>query len=321
MEKRKHIRRKDVFKKLRAVDKVTSNLTAVFVGATNGIGLRAVRTFAKHTSGASPTIYIVGRSRKSLEFLASSLTEINPSASFIPIQANDLTLIKDAQTAANQIAGSAKQIDPLVISPGYISLNFDESPEGLDRVQAIRYYPRMRFLVALAPLLRVSLSPRIVTILGAGKEGQLWPEYLAFETTLKSPKRRSLENQKIGLVHLLPGLVWGTGLSIKGLPRWGQFLLDWIAGPLMRSFGYTIDEAGEKVLYAATSEKFLSVGGGNQVKAGKGSDGMVGSGVYLVQGNSSVMPGNKVLNGFHEQAMDEKVWKHTFEEFEKVDSS
>jgi NAD(P)-dependent dehydrogenase (short-subunit alcohol dehydrogenase family) len=320
--------------------KPLSNLTAVFVGATNGIGLGTLRAFVKHTSGASPTIYIVGRSQKNLDTLIASLSAINPSAALIPIIANDLTLIKDAQKAADQIAELAKSgsIDLLIMTPGYISFKYDENGEGLDRVTTIRYYSRMRFLLTLAPLLRKSSSPRVVTVLGGGGESTLWPEdwtlkdhynipnaggaavsmiTLFFEEFVKQPG-----NEKIGAVHIAPGLVGGTALTFAGFPGWAQPLVNWIVLPLINLFGMTIEESGERVLYAATSPKFPSrKSEAVQTEVEKGSDGEFGSGVYLVKGTSDVVPGNKVLKGFKEEKMGERVWKHTLEKFDEVERS
>ncbi|KAF2796615.1 NAD(P)-binding protein [Melanomma pulvis-pyrius CBS 109.77] len=321
--------------------KAPANLTAVFVGATNGIGLGALRAFAKHTSGTSPTIYIVGRSEKNLTTLTASIATLNPSAKLIPVVANDLTLIKDAQTAANHIASSATRVDLLIMSPGYISLKYDESPEGLDRVQTIRYYARMRFLVTLAPLLRKAPAPRVVTVLGGGGEGALWPEDWALKQHYNIPNAggaavsmmtlfleefvKQPGNEKIGGVHLAPGIVGGTTLTFAGFPGWAKALVDWIVLPLLKLVGMTIDEAGERVLFAATSPKFPSVKTEGEGEAGaeveKGSDGKPGSGVYLLRGDSSVVPGNKVLTGFREEKMGEKVWAHTLEKFGEIEGA
>jgi NAD(P)-dependent dehydrogenase (short-subunit alcohol dehydrogenase family) len=320
--------------------KATTNLTAVFVGATNGIGLGALRAFAKHTSGTSPTIYIVGRSQKNLDALIASLSVLNSSATLISILANDLTLIKDAQKAADQIYELAKteSIDLLIMTPGYISLNYDENGEGLDRVQTIRYYSRMRFLLTLAPLLRRSPSPRVVTVLGGGGESKLWPEDWSLKDHYNIPNAggaavsmmtlfleefvKEPGNEKICAVHIAPGLVGGTTLTFAGFPGWAQPLVNWIVLPFINLLGMKIDEAGERVLYAATSAKFPGPKAEVvQTDVEKGSDGKPGSGVYLVRGNSEVVPGNQVLMGFREEKMGERVWGHTLDKFAEVQRS
>jgi short-subunit dehydrogenase len=94
-----------------------TNPTAVFVGGTNGIGRSALISLTKHTT--SPTIYIVGRSEKRLdELIDTTLKPLNSSATFHPVIAKDLTLISDAQKAAQQILDlGVKKIDLLNMSP------------------------------------------------------------------------------------------------------------------------------------------------------------------------------------------------------------
>jgi NAD(P)-dependent dehydrogenase (short-subunit alcohol dehydrogenase family) len=316
--------------------RAASNLTAVFVGATQGIGLGALRAFAKHTSGASPTIYLVGRSQRSLDALKSQVADLNASAKVYPVRADDLTLVKDAQAAANQIASQAEKIDFLIMSPGYVSTKRVESPEGLDRVQAIRFYSRMRFLATLSPLLQKSSNPHVVSVLGAGLEGKLWADDLHLKDHFSLPNAagaagsmmslyleqfsKQSSNDRISLVHTFPGIVGGTGLKLEGIPWILQPLFDWVALPLMRLFGYTIEEAGERALYAATSDKFTAKGAKSE-GAAKGSDGSVGSGVYLLDQNSEPVPGNKVLDELRSEGLGSKVWAHTNEVFAQVERS
>jgi len=314
--------------------KAASNLTAVFVGATQGIGLGALRAFAKHTSGSSPSIYIVGRSQKTLDKLTSDISVLNASAKIHPIHANDLTLVKDAQTAANEIASHAQKVDFLIMSPGYVSTGRVESPEGLDRVQSIRFYARMRFLATLAPLLQKSSSPRVVSVLGAGTEGKIWADDLLLKDHYSlaaaagaagSMKALYLEefskqpgNDRISLVHTFPGIVGGTGLRVEGVPWFLQPLLDWVAMPLMKLFGATIEQVGERTLYAATSEK-LPARSNKSDLAAKGSDGNVGSGFYLLGQDSEPIPGNKQLEELRSKGLGPKVWEHTNEVFTNVE--
>ncbi|KAF2436585.1 hypothetical protein EJ08DRAFT_555407, partial [Tothia fuscella] len=250
----------------------TKNLTAVFLGATNGIGLGTLKALTTHTD--SPTIFVVGRKASSLsDLIANTLKPLNSNATFHPIIASDLTLISSTKDAAQQIVNfkGIEKIDLLVMSPGYISLLREMSPEGVDRLTAIRYYSRMRFLMTLLPLLRKSSNPRVVSVLGAGQEGQLWPEDWTMEKhwglanaagasgSLKTLMLEQLsekeENKNISFVHLFPGLVGDTGLKFEGLGFITNALLVWIGRPLVWLFSRSGAEAGERVLYAATSEK------------------------------------------------------------------
>ncbi|KAF2491813.1 hypothetical protein BU16DRAFT_530240 [Lophium mytilinum] len=314
-----------------------SSPTAVFVGGTNGIGLGALKAFTKHTTTLSPTVYIVGRSPSSLQTLITSLSAINPSATFIPIQAKDLTLVKDAAAAATEIASKIEKLDLLIMSPGFVSLYRENTPEGIDSTQAIRFYSRMHFLTTLTPALQKSPSPRVVSVLAGGQEGELFEEDMLLEKkySLMNAAGQSASlmslffeayknqpgNEKISLIHLFPGIVGGTGLAIKGLPGFVQFLMNWTVVPLMKLFGQTPEESGERVLYAATSDKFRRVQAGDASEGAeleKGTDGKAGSGVFLVQGDSSVLTENKKLKEYKEAGKADFVYKHTLEQYERL---
>jgi NAD(P)-dependent dehydrogenase (short-subunit alcohol dehydrogenase family) len=311
--------------------------TAVFVGGTSGIGLGALRAFTAHTTTLSPTIYIVGRSAKSLDALIASLQNVNSTATFIPVQATDLTLVKDAAKAADEIASKVEKVDFLFMSPGFLSLYRENTPEGFDSTQAIRFYSRMRFLTALTPALRKSSLSRVVSVLAGGQEGELFPDDLLLEKNYSLIKAAGQSaslmtlffeaykaqpgNENISLVHLYPGPVGGTGLTIKGLGPWLRTLVDWVIAPVMKLVCATPEQAGARVLYAATSGRFRRVQAGEASEGAElenGTDGAPGSGVFLVQGDSSVVTEGKVLKGYKEAGKAEVVYNHTLEQFEKL---
>jgi hypothetical protein len=88
-------------------------------------------------------------------------------------------------------------------------------------------------------------------------------------------------------------------------------------------FGYTPAESGERVLFAATNGRFrrLRAGvSGEGTLIQEGSDGAKGSGVYLVQGDSSVvtLEGNAVVKKLREQDAGKKILEYTLAEFERI---
>jgi hypothetical protein len=201
------------------------------------------------------------------------------------------------------------------------------SPEGIDRLTSIRYYTRFRILFTLLPLLRAAKSPCVISVLAGGQEGQLWPEGWAMEkhwgvanaggvsssltTFMFEALSTNKENKNIEFIHLFPGLVRDTGLKFEGAGVIGGFLLSWIVLPIvLRVMEYSIVEAGERVLYAAT----------RGLEGVKGSNGAVGSGVYLVGGDSAVLEIPRVAKKMREEeGMVEKVYEHTMEVFGGVD--
>jgi NADP-dependent 3-hydroxy acid dehydrogenase YdfG len=98
----------------------SSNLTAVFVGATSGIGLGTLKAFTKATS--SPKIYIIGRSKPAVSALLSELQASNPSASLEFIE-SEISLIKNVESVCEIIKGKEEKVDVLFMSPGYLSFD------------------------------------------------------------------------------------------------------------------------------------------------------------------------------------------------------
>jgi NAD(P)-dependent dehydrogenase (short-subunit alcohol dehydrogenase family) len=309
--------------------------TAVFIGATSGIGRAALLALAKHT--ASPKIYVVGRTRALLAPVIDELKGVNPAGVYIPIEGGDLTLLSNVDKASDRIKSHEEShLDMLVLSFGYVTFaGRTESAEGLDKLMSIGYYARMRFLLNLLPLLNAAPSPRVVSVLSAGMEGPLWPEDFALKgkghysvinvagaivsmTTLflEEMKKR---NPKVVFVHLYPGAVADTKLANRP-EHFGwltRVILMWVLVPVMRVIGYSVQEVGERVLFAATSGRFRAVkGGGEGIEVG--SDGTRGSGMYLVMADSSTKEAPKVAKDMREKGVGQKLMDHTTGEFERI---
>jgi len=311
---------------------------AAFIGATAGIGYEAFLALLRYTT--SPTVYLVGRGESRLDSQIAAAKQLNPNAKLIPIVADDLTLVKDAQRAADQIAAQADHLDLLVTSQGFISFSSspDFSAEGLDKVTSIRYHSRLQFVITLLPLLRKAPNPRVISVLASGKEGPLNLDDLGMTnpknyslvavagaassmTTLSFEElSRQRENEKIVFIHIFPGVVY-TGLKAIGGPGALTFLWNSLLKPLLWLIAYTPREAGERVLFAATNGRFRKLApgmSGEGTLIQEGSNGQKGSGVYLVQGDSSVLPANADLKKLQEEGAGAKVLEYTLNEFERI---
>lgn len=318
-----------------------SGPTVAFLGATAGIGLATFHAILKNTSSA--TIYLVTRNASRASTLIANAQKLNTSATIIPVETGDLTLVRDADRAAKQIASQAERLDMVVMSPGYLSFSSapDFSPEGIDRVMSIRFHARMRFLLTLLPLLRKAANPRVISILAGGKEGDLKLDDLAMSskgtygplyaagaaasmTTLFFEElSKKAGNEKIVFVHIFPGLV-STDLQVRDSAWILHTLWEWLAKPLFRFIGYTAEEAGERVLFAGTSGRFRRVGDPESVRGTmvqEGSEGMLGSGVYVVGEDSEVVKGggSKVLKKLREKGAGARVWEYMMEEMQRVE--
>ena len=217
-----------------------------------------------------------------------------------------------------------------------------ETSEGLDRKMTTNYYARMRFIHNLLPLLRASAPElsRAVSVLSPGQETatlnfndlDLKQNFslrnamtycvtmtdFAFEELAKA-------NPTVSFVHDFPGGV-KTGFLKESnilLRVVGNILLDVVARPWMTS----IEESGERHLFAATSRRYVSrdgqehgVGFGKG-DSGIGTDGELGSGAYLIGSTGEQRGNEKALEQLRLKGAGEKIWKHTMEVFERVENS
>jgi hypothetical protein len=182
----------------------------------------------------------------------------------------------------------------------------------------------MRFISKLLPLLSKSSSPRIVSILAAGREATV----VTSDLELSSPDNYSLanatnhtatlttlsmdelskENPKVTFIHKYPGIV-KTGLLGKMFADWKgawkilSVLARKVLLPVMSLFQVSAEEAGERGLYAATSEKFS------------------GGGFYRLDWNDEIANDVPQLDKYRAEGMPKKVWEHTAGVFDRVLSS
>jgi len=98
--------------------------TAVFVGATDGIGKATLQTLV--SKGFQMKIYIVGRNKASHQGLLEDLARNNPRVTLIFIE-GQISLVADAQRIASQIAAQEDRVDLLFLSSGYLPFT---GPQG-----------------------------------------------------------------------------------------------------------------------------------------------------------------------------------------------
>ncbi|KAL8686246.1 MAG: hypothetical protein Q9218_007245, partial [Villophora microphyllina] len=159
-----------------------SSPTAVFTGATQGIGLATLRQLAIHT--VQPTCYIVGRSEPKIQDIIVELKGLNAKGTYIAIQA-EVSLLEEVDKACEKIIGmigEGNKLDILYMSQGYLPFGGRaETKEGLDTLLVLDYYGRLRFFQNLEPLLSQATTPRVVSVLAGGQEGKLYEDDLSLE--------------------------------------------------------------------------------------------------------------------------------------------
>lgn len=95
-----------------------SDLVAVFVGATSGIGLGTLKQYAKYAQGGKA--YVLGRSRTAAQPLLDELKESNPMGTFEFLE-TEISLIKNVDLACEEIKAKEKKVDILFVSPGFLA--------------------------------------------------------------------------------------------------------------------------------------------------------------------------------------------------------
>ncbi|KAF1348457.1 putative short-chain dehydrogenases/reductase [Delphinella strobiligena] len=304
-------------------------LVALFVGGTSGIGRSTLRQLALNAD--APTAYIVGRSETKAKPLLTELGQINPRGSFNFIEA-DVSLMSNVDKACESIKKRETALNLLFMTPGGLSLvGRRETSEGLDKLFALRYYARMRFVQNLIPLLEASQPApgRVVSVLGGGFEGDidinnldLKRGYNIVSCAMHSVTMTSLAmehlaaSHRASFVHVYPGLV-GTNIYTNSFPPPLAAVYNYGMWPLLYPFSVNIDESGQRHLFHSTSARYPAnkvhapSAIPNGLQAALGSDGTVGSGTYLMNWKGETSAAGKKMQKLREQGVAQKVWDHT----------
>jgi hypothetical protein len=205
---------------------------------------------------------------------------------------------------------------------------------------ALAYYARARFILNLLPVLRQAPSlRRVVTVLAAGHEGQIYAnDFQGRKVPLSGVRGHNvsmtdlmLEHMaslapEVSFVHDYPGPVKsGFGRETNSILMKVAITIFKIVGPLVY---VPIRESGERHLFFATSARYKprvgSAAAGvpisGDVGVSGGTDGEVGSGVYAVNwdGESAGPKSLQVLAKMRGEGMVQRVWEHTMMEFKRV---
>ncbi|KAJ5364199.1 uncharacterized protein N7496_009912 [Penicillium cataractarum] len=309
-------------------------LVAVFVGATSGIGKAAFLKLAKYVR--QPRFYFVGRSQTAADQILHQLNQINPDGRYEFVKA-DVSLLSVVDKVCETIREKETQVDILFQSQGTLDIS-TETSEHLPLIMALSYYSRMRFIANLLLLLQRSPLSRVVIVLAGTKEGPVNPDDIPGKKVLPWKARGHLCSMitltlehfaksapSVSFVHNYPGFV-ATPLekSMKGVTGAAMRSVFWFMGLFSTKNYISLDETGERHCFLATSYRFSSKTqagvflGGTEVAVG--SDGAVGSGVYIVDevcesGGANVQ---MVLSGIRQDGIHEKIWEHLQSEFSRV---
>lgn len=245
------------------------SVTAIFTGATQGIGLGTLKAFARHIP--HPTAVIVGRQHERFERELKNLKLCNPRGNFIFVE-GQVSLIKGIDTISSQITHelSTGTVDFVFMAQGSAPIEGRRyTNEALDEMMALIYYGRVRLVQNLIAMGMMRSNARIVSIAVGGKEGKIFEDDLALEknysilnmrgqissmTTLTFD-RLAEQNLETTFVHAFPGRV-NTGLFTRSIQGWLLWLFfAYILEPLIFLGAMTPEDCGERMLWIATSEE------------------------------------------------------------------
>ncbi|KAK2601906.1 hypothetical protein QQS21_004497 [Conoideocrella luteorostrata] len=281
---------------------------AVFMGATAGIGQSTLNQMI--TMLDDSTFYVLGRNPtdivSQLESLKLSASKRGNKIVFIESQVSCIAMI---DAACDQILAAESRVHYLY------------TDEGLETCFAVSYYSRLRMVFKLLPLLQHSERPHVLSILNGTLEKAIYVEDLGLEknwgitavvnhttvcTSLAFNYLARHNKASIIFLHATPGFV-STESPRKTRPSMDFGLLWWaflsamqvISGWVIYYFGMDVRESGQRHSYHLTSNTFQP-------------------GSWQVDRRSSVVAPNKVLKGYQEQGLAEKVWDHTLRIWDKA---
>jgi NADP-dependent 3-hydroxy acid dehydrogenase YdfG len=287
------------------------NPVGVFVGGTSGIGEHTALAFAKHSE--NPTIYIVGRNATAAENIINEMKKLNTSkdAKFHFLK-HDLTLVSEADAVAKTILANESKVNLLLLSTGYLTLEGrNETKEGIDAKFAVNYYTRWRIVDKLVPLVeqaaKNSEPARVVSVLAAGSEAKIDLTDLDLKNTYTLMKANShfttfnslmVERfaslyPSVSFTHAYPGLV-KSGI-FRDLPWYVK-----LVNPVFNLVATSTEDSGERFFYVgAVAPEFAT-------------------GAHLVGAKLNDVGEKARSKGYLSKDLQDKVWAHTEEMFNKA---
>ncbi|MEU7765767.1 oxidoreductase [Nocardia sp. NPDC049190] len=132
--------------------------TFVVTGATSGLGLVTARELAAHGG----RVLLAVRDAARGEEVASSLRRAHPGAE-VEVRRVDLLNLDSIRRAAQEI-GAAESVDVLINNAGISMVEHSVTEQGAERHFAANHLGHFAFTALLAPALRRSPAPRVVTV-------------------------------------------------------------------------------------------------------------------------------------------------------------
>ncbi|KAK2675181.1 hypothetical protein RAB80_010165 [Fusarium oxysporum f. sp. vasinfectum] len=139
--------------------------TAVLIGATDGIGKRALVTLVSH--GFPLKAYVIGRNKARDQTLLGELYAINNKVELVYLE-GQISLMSEVERLTSYILEKEQKIDLLFHSAGFLPLlGRQETDEGLELSTAVAHFSRLAFILRLLPRLQAAAKSRVRAIFSA----------------------------------------------------------------------------------------------------------------------------------------------------------
>jgi NAD(P)-dependent dehydrogenase (short-subunit alcohol dehydrogenase family) len=243
-------------------------------GGTDGIGKEVARGLAR----LGVRVLVVGRdpdkgARAEQELRDSTR---NPAVEFLPA---DLSLVREANRLAGEVAGRCAALHYLVHSAGIVRGRRELTAEGVESNFAVNYLSRFALTMRLLPLLessgRSGEAARFVIVGGGARGGTIHPDVNLSTnfTTLRAVWQFQCANDMftVELARRLAAADEGVPVSITCLklgpvktnirrefPWWMKWLVLMVLDPFLAQ---TPQEAAGSALRLLTAEEFEGVTG------------------------------------------------------------
>ncbi|KAL3488428.1 hypothetical protein BJX62DRAFT_253337 [Aspergillus germanicus] len=258
-------------------------------------------------------------SRRSLRSrILEELKTFGPGGNYHFIKA-DLTLLLNVDSVCGRVERENGAVDLLFLSTGHLGMGQVFTSEALGNNH-----------------LKSFQTPRVVSILAAGKETQISPDNLdlrksySFTTagfyatamTSLSFSHLAALHPRISFAHVFPGFV-PTSIYSSALGE----VLGSLVSMLLYPFMVPVGKSGEWSFFVCTGAAFWA----REYKMGdegvplvdgvsivRGADGVIGSWGYHLNYDGRDVSKRGLMDGYREQRFAGTVWEHTVQTFERV---
>jgi NAD(P)-dependent dehydrogenase (short-subunit alcohol dehydrogenase family) len=249
---------------------------ALVTGGTDGIGKEIARGLAR----SGHRVGVVGRDAQKGAQVAEEIRQTTGNPNVESFTA-DLSLMREADRLANDVASRWKGLNYLVHSAGVVCNRHALTEEGFESNFAVNYASRFALTQSLLPLMKGTGQPnvaaRIVIISGAARNGTIYFDDVSLKSkfgllrmigqfcqandvfTVEQARRLAANYEhRVTITCLKMGVVKTNIRNGPDFPGWMKVLVPLVMDPLL---GQTPEEAAESGLKLLVADEYEGVTG------------------------------------------------------------